>query len=39
MKKYRRILGLALLLVLFLGGIGIIQNALDQSEFEDESVV
>ena len=28
-----------LLLVLFLGGIGIIQNALDQTEFEDESVV
>lgn len=39
MKKYRRILALALLLVLFLGGIGIIQNALDQTEFEDESVV
>ena len=39
MKKYRRILGLALLLVLFLSGKGNIQNALDQSEIEDETVV
>lgn len=39
-KKYRRIIALALVLVLFLGGIGIIQNALDQKTgFEDESVV
>jgi len=40
LKKYRRIIALALVLVLFLGGIGIIQNALDQKTgFEDESVV
>lgn len=40
MKKYRRIISLSLSLVLFLGGIGIIQNYLDQNVgFEDESVV
>lgn len=40
MKKYRRIIMLSLSLVLFLGGIGIIQNYLDQdTNFEDESVV
>lgn len=40
LKKYRKIIALAFVLVLFLGGIGIIQNALDQKTgFEDESVV
>lgn len=39
-KKYRKYLILVVLLVMFLGGIGIIQNAIDQkSGFEDESVV
>lgn len=40
MKKYRKIITLSLACVLFLGGIGILQNYLDQKiDFEDESVV
>jgi len=45
MKKrsfpYKKALGIALTLVLFLGGIGVIQNILDSHslDFEDESVV
>lgn len=45
MKKrsfhYKRVIGIGLALVLFLGGIGIIQNILDTQtqDFEDESVV
>ena len=36
-KKYRKYLILVVLLIMFLGGIGIIQNAIDQkSGFEDE---
>ena len=45
MKKrsfhYKKILGISLALALFLGGIGIVQNILDErtQNFEDETVV
>ena len=45
MKKrsfhYKKILGISLALALFLGGIGIVQNILDErtKSFEDETVV
>ena len=45
MKKrsfhYKKILGISLALALFLGGIGIVQNILDENtkDFEDETVV
>lgn len=40
MKKYRRLITLSIAIALFLGGIGIVQNYLDQQlDFEDESVV
>lgn len=39
-KKYSKYLLLILFLALFLGGVGIVQNAIDQkTDFEDESVV
>jgi stage II sporulation protein Q len=39
--KYKRVLGIGIALVLFLGGIGIVQKVLDDqtNQFEDESVV
>ncbi len=39
--KYKRVIGIALTVAVFLGGIGIVQNILDKhtNDFEDESVV
>ena len=39
--KYKKALGISLALALFLGGIGVVQNILDNhaNDFEDESVV